>query len=90
MAKAKKINELENRVKQLEQSNTLLDRKVDDGKSYLRRQFLRLVGIPQLADEDGEVCLEKLKLIFILIWASPLIELIVLEHQKKGTLYKEP
>ena len=59
-----KINELETRIKSLEQSNSLLERKIDDNESYLRRQNLRIIGIPQPADgsnESGDECMEKVK-----------------------------
>ena len=40
-AKDDKISDLENRVKELEKTNGLLERKLDDGESYTRRQNLR-------------------------------------------------
>ena len=57
------ISELEGRVKQLEWSYSLLERKADDHESYLRRQNLRIFGIPEPVDrkENGEACLKKVK-----------------------------
>ena len=57
------ISELEGRVKQLEWSYSLLERKADDHESYLRRQNLRIFGIPEPVDGkvNGEACFKKAK-----------------------------
>ena len=56
-----KINDLEDRIKELENKYILLVREIDDNDSYTRRQKLRIVGIPDEAHESGASCLTKVK-----------------------------
>ena len=61
--KDRKINELEDCIKEIEKSDNLLEREIDNNESYTNRQNLRITGIPELGDknETGEGCLEKVK-----------------------------
>ncbi len=63
-AKDEKIDELEGRIKFLENRNNLMERRMDDLESYGRRQNLRIVGIPPPNDgrkESAEEVTEKVK-----------------------------
>ena len=58
-----RIENLDSRLKVVENTNTLLERRCDDLESYTRRQNLRIVGIPEPDDasETSEDCLTKVK-----------------------------
>ena len=59
-----KINELEGRIKYMENQNALLERKLDDLESYGRRKNLRIIGIPPPPTgtrETAEQVTEKVK-----------------------------
>ena len=57
-AKDEKIAKLEDRVAELERSNNLFERKLDDLESYGRRQNIRIVGIPAPAEGKKETAEE--------------------------------
>lgn len=73
--KEERISKLENEVANIKKSLEvitsknviltktveLIERKSDDHESYLRRQCLRITGIPEDANEDGEASLKKVK-----------------------------
>ena len=73
--KEEKINHLENEILEIKdkldmvisknviltKTVDLLDRKADDNESYLRRQCLRVTGISEDKNEDGENSLKKVK-----------------------------
>ena len=50
---------LNDRIKELENKYSLLERKIDDNGSYRRRQNLRIVGIPEEAHESGVSCFNQ-------------------------------
>ena len=57
-AKDERIAKLEDRVAELERSNGLFERKLDDLESYGRRQNIRIVGIPAPAEGKKETAEE--------------------------------
>ena len=58
-----RVANLDSRLKVVENTNSLLERRCDDLESYTRRQNLRIVGIPEPNDasETSEDCLTKVK-----------------------------